>query len=107
ASALSNFVRITAGSFSASIVTTFWDRHAAVHRSHLAEATTAWDPRMQHALGTLQDQGLSKLQSLGALTHMLDTQAYFLSAIDYFWISGYLTFAFIAFVWLTRRPHGG
>lgn len=107
ASGLSNFVRITAGSFAASIVTTFWDRDAAVHQTHLAEATSAWDPRMQHALETLQSQGLSETQSLGALTHTLNSQAYFLSALDYFWISGVLTLAFIAFVWLTRRPQGG
>jgi DHA2 family multidrug resistance protein len=107
ASGLSNFVRITAGAFAASIVTTFWDRHAAFHQAHLAEATTAWDPRMQQALETLQGQGFSELQSLAALTHTLRSQAYFLSAIDYFWISGVLTFLFIGFVWLTRRPHGG
>jgi DHA2 family multidrug resistance protein len=31
-------------------------------------------------------------------------RAYLKSALDYFWISGWLCVAMMAFVWLTRRP---
>jgi DHA2 family multidrug resistance protein len=107
ASGLSNFARITAGAFAASIVTTFWDRHAAFHQTRLAEATSAYDPRLQEAVGTLNALGLSEPQSLGTLAHELANQAYLLSALDFFWISGWLSFAMVGFIWFTRRPHRG
>ena len=107
ASGLSNFMRITAGSFAASIVTTFWDRHATLHQTQLAEATSIYDPRLQHSLDVLHSGGLTDMQSLGALTRVLTSQSYLVSALDFFWISGWLSFAMIAVVWFTRRPRGG
>jgi DHA2 family multidrug resistance protein len=104
ASGLSNFARITAGAFATSIVTTFWDRHAAFHQSRLAEATSVYDVPLQRSLDTLHSLGLSDLQALGALARTLTGQAYLKAVLDYFWISGWLCVALIALVWITRRP---
>lgn len=107
ASGLSNFARITAGAFATSIVTTFWDRHAAFHQTRLAEATSAYDLRLQQAIDTLKGLGLTDAQALDALTRTLANQAYLLSALDYFWISGWISLAMVGFVWFTRRPRQG
>ncbi len=107
ASGLSNFMRITAGSFGASIVTTFWDRHAAFHQSRLAEHSSALDPAMSAATTRLADLGLSSGQSLGVLARTLAQQAYDKAALDYFWISGWLALGLIALVWLARSTAGG
>jgi MFS transporter, DHA2 family, multidrug resistance protein len=107
ASGLSNFLRIMGGAIATSIVTTFWERHANFHQTRLAEATSLYDPRAQHALETLRNSGLSEQQALAALTHELEAQAYLLAALDYFWIVAWVTFAAIAFIWLARRPHTG
>ncbi|HEY1077683.1 MAG TPA: DHA2 family efflux MFS transporter permease subunit [Fontimonas sp.] len=107
ASGLTNFLRITAGSFAASITTTFWDRHKALHQTHLAEASTAYDPVMQQALQQMSAQGLTHEQSIALMNHTLSGQAYLLSALDYFWISAWMCLALIAIVWMTRRPMGG
>jgi DHA2 family multidrug resistance protein len=107
ASGLSNFIRITTGAFAASIVTTFWDRHAALHQTRLAEATSIYDPRLQQALEGLHDLGFGDLPSIATLTHELANQAYLMSALDFFWISGWLCLLLVAFIWLTRRPRGG
>ena len=64
-------MRITAGAFAASIVTTFWDRHAAFHQSRLAEASSVYDVPLQRALDTLHGLGLSDLQSIGVLARTL------------------------------------
>lgn len=104
ASGLSNFMRITAGAFAASIVTTFWDRHAAFHQSRLAEASSVYDVPLQRTLDTLRGLGLDDLQAVGAITRTLEGQAYLKSALDYFWISGWVCVAMIVFVWATRRP---
>lgn len=106
ASGLSNFMRITGGAFATSIVTTFWDRHAALHQTWLAEASSAFDPRLQHSVEALGSRGLTDLQSIGVIARTLSSQAYLLSALDYFWICGWLSFAMIALLWFTRRPHG-
>lgn len=105
ASGLSNFARIIAGAFATSIVTTFWDRHAAFHQTRLAEATSAYDLRLQQAIGTLNGLGLSDAQSLGTLARSLANQAYLLSTLDYFWLCGWLSLLMMGLVWFTRRPH--
>ena len=106
ASGLSNFLRIIAGAFATSIVTTFWDRHAALHQTRMAEATSVSDPRLTHALEVLQSTGMTDQQALGAIAHTMTGQAYLMSAIDFFWISGWLSIVMIGFVWLTRRSRG-
>ena len=52
ASGLSNFARITAGSFGTSITTTLWDRRATLHHAQLVEHLHAADPVTSQALGT-------------------------------------------------------
>jgi DHA2 family multidrug resistance protein len=103
ASGISNFSRITAGGFAASIVTTVWDRREALHQSRLSETSSAFDPAMQHAMSHLHHFGLTDLQSYGVLLRGLVQQAYLLASLDLFWISGWLAVAMIAVVWLARR----
>lgn len=106
ASGLSNFLRITAGAFATSIVTTFWDRHAALHQSRLAEATSVYDPRLQQAVGNLNSLGFSEQQALAVLNRTLGNQAYLMSTLDFFWMCGWISLAAIVLIWFTRRPQG-
>ena len=106
ASGLSNFLRIVAGGFSTSITTTFWDRHAALHQTRLAEASSIYDPTLTQTLGTLQHGGLDQTQSLGVLTRILGNQAYLLSTLDFYWLCAWLSLGAMALVWFTHRPHG-
>ncbi|HEY1327638.1 MAG TPA: DHA2 family efflux MFS transporter permease subunit [Casimicrobiaceae bacterium] len=102
ASGLFNFARITAGSFGTSIATTFWDRRAGLHHAQLAERVTQFDPASSQALGSLQGGGMSVDQSYGALNHMIDQQAFMLSANDIFYVSALLFLALIVVVWLAK-----
>jgi DHA2 family multidrug resistance protein len=106
ASGLSNFLRITAGSFATSITTTFWDRHEALHQTRLAEASSIYDPTLGEALGKLHAQGVGDAASLAVLNRGLVGQSYLMSALDFFWISGWACFLLIALVWMTKRPAG-
>ena len=106
ASGVSNFLRITAGSFGASIVTTFWDRHAAFHQARLAEHSSALDPTLGAAVAKLQSLGLSSPQALAVLTRSMTGQAYAKAALEFFWISGWLVLALIVLVWLARSTAG-
>jgi DHA2 family multidrug resistance protein len=107
ASGISNFARITAGGFAASIITTMWDRREALHQSRLADGTTAFNPAMQQALERLHHLGLGDLPSYAFLARTMANQAYLLSSDDLFWISGWLSIAMIAVVWMAKKARGG
>ncbi len=107
ASGLSNFARITAGGFAASLTTVIWDRREAVHQSRLSDSSGFNDPTLMRALANLQHDGLSMAQSLGVLGRNLVNQAYMLSSLDFFWVSGWLCFGVLPLVWLTHRAVGG
>jgi len=106
ASGLSNFARITAGSFGTSISTTLWDHRASLHHAQLAEKLTAYDPTTSQALANLQANGLPPDQALAALNRLVDQQAALLSATDIFYASAMLFLALIAVVWLARPARG-
>jgi DHA2 family multidrug resistance protein len=107
ASGISNFSRITAGGFAASITTTMWDRREALHQSRLADSSSAYSPTMQQALDHLHHLGFSDPQAYGVLARSLVGQAYTMASDDLFWISGWLSIAMIAVVWMARRSVSG
>ncbi len=107
ASGLSNFARITAGGFAASLTTVIWDRREALHQSRLSDSSSVDNPIMAQAIAHLRAGGMSVAESLGVLSHNLINQSYMLASLDFFWISGWVCLAVIPLVWLTRRSVGG
>jgi DHA2 family multidrug resistance protein len=107
ASGVSNFVRITAGSFAASITTTVWDRREALHQARLVDSMSPYDPPMQEALTRLHGLGLSDSSALAVLYRQLTEQSYLLASLDYFWVSAWLSLAVLLLVWFAKRPSGG
>lgn len=107
ASGLSNFLRITAGSFATSLTTTFWDRREALHQSHLAESVTAYAPAYQQSLAALHAFGLGDQAAAGAISRTMVEGGYLLSSVDLFYLSGWLTVILIPLCWMVRRPAAG
>ena len=104
ASGLTNFTRIVAGSFAASITTTIWADAATVHKTRIAEITGApGDPQWTQALHVLQQHGVTAAQAAAALMQQVVHQAYFLATMDLFRMSAWLMLALIPLVWLTSR----
>lgn len=104
ASGISNFARITAGSFAASLVTTYWDRREALHQTRLSEAGSAFSPAFREATGRLEALGMSPLQAAASVGRSVVNQAYLMSSLDIFWASGWLSLGLITVVWFTRKP---
>ncbi len=104
ATGISNFARITAGSFAASLVTTGWDRREALHQSRLSENMTAYSPGYTSALDTLQHLGATATQGAASLTRQMVGQAYLLAIDDISRLSAWIAAALIVLVWLVRRP---
>jgi DHA2 family multidrug resistance protein len=107
ASGLSNFLRITGGSFATSVTTTYWDRREAFHQSRLVESLTAYDPSFTHTLAQLQQRGVADLNASFLVLRQVVGQAYLMSSIDIFYVSGWLALVLVPFCWLVRRPRGG
>jgi MFS transporter, DHA2 family, multidrug resistance protein len=105
-SGLVNFCRITAGSFGASLATTFWQRREAVHHNQLVEGITNYTPQITQAVAQLDHAGMTNGQSLAHINGMLTQQTTLLAANDVFWISGWLFVLLILSVWLARKPFG-
>ena len=102
ATGLSNFARFTAGAFGASVSVTLWNDRAAVHRAHLVEHVTAYNPDATGALAAMHAHGLSPDQALGLMDRLIDQQARMLSTVDLFWLSGILFIALTALVWIAK-----
>jgi MFS transporter, DHA2 family, multidrug resistance protein len=104
ASGLSNFLRITAGSFAISLTTTFWDRREALHQTRLAETISVYAPAYRQSLAQLHHYGLNDQGAAGAMTQALVGQSYLLSSLDLFYLSAWLCVALIPLCYLVRRP---
>ena len=103
ASGLSNFVRITAGSFGTSIATTVWQDRAAMHHAQLSEYVSQGSDAARNALSGLAGAGLSPGQALSAINRMVDQQAYMLAANDVFYASALIFVLLVPLIYLTRR----
>ena len=104
ATGISNFARITGGSFAASLTTTLWDRREAFHQTHLAAIGSPFAPAYNQALASLGQLGMTAHQGAAAINRQIVGQAYLLSADDIFRASAGVMMAMILFVWLARRP---
>ena len=107
ASGVSNFARITAGGFAASVVTTVWDRREALHQSRLADQATAFSPWLHAAIANLHRLGLPELGAQAVITRTMTGQAYLLAADDIFWASGWISIVLIGMVWMCRKAKSG
>ena len=103
ASGLSNFVRITAGSFGTSIATTVWRDRAAMHHAQLSEYVSEGRQAASSALHGLSGAGLTPDQALGSINRLVDQQAYMLAANDVFYVSALIFLLLIPLIYLTRR----
>ena len=107
ASGLSNFVRITAGSFGTSIATTLWQDRAAMHHAQISEYVTQGSAATSSALSGLASAGLTPEQALGTVNRLVDQQAYMLAANDVFYASALIFLLLIPLVFLARRIKSG
>ncbi|WP_085809003.1 DHA2 family efflux MFS transporter permease subunit [Sphingomonas sp. TZW2008] len=103
ATGLSNFTRIVAGAFAASIITTAWDRREALHQGRLSDAIGNGVP-YRMAVENLTRLGLDATQAAAAVTRQMVGQAYLLASTDLFRLSAYLSGSLLILVWLCRRP---
>ncbi len=106
ASGLSNFARITAGSFGTSIYTTWWTDRADMHHEQLVSHIYAGSPVSGPLIQGMQAQGFSHEQALGLINRLIDQQAYTIAVDEMFRLSSWMFIAMIALVWLIKPKRG-
>ena len=102
AAGLSNFARISAGSFGTSIATTIWQDRAAMHHAQISEFVNLGSPATNSALSGLAGAGLTPDQALATVNRLVDQQAYMLAANDVFFASALMFLLLVPLVYLTR-----
>jgi len=102
AAGVANFLRVVAGAFATSIMTTAWENDASAKRSELAGALN----QPGGALEAMTAQGFTPAQALGQLEHLVQTQAVMLST-NAMYMATAVVFAIAATtIWLAPRPKG-
>jgi DHA2 family multidrug resistance protein len=107
ASGLNNFLRITASGFATSLTTTFWDRREALHQSRLVDSLSAFSPPLREGVQNFINLGLTDRSADAAIVKGVVAQAYLLSSLDLFYLSGWTVLLLIPLCWMARRPAGG
>jgi len=102
ASGLYNFMRIMAGSFAASVWTTWWENGAISHHAYLTESITPGAVPLTQFETTLSALGFNAGQIAGTLEGEITRQSFIVSATDLFALSGGLFLALAGLVWLSR-----
>ncbi|MGN6422408.1 MAG: DHA2 family efflux MFS transporter permease subunit [Asticcacaulis sp.] len=106
ASGLSNFARIVAGSFAASLATTIWDQFETRRQTHLAEimgGPGGVSGPVQQAVEQAHHLGLTTAQGAGTVVHQVVGQAYLGGALDFFRLSAIIVLALIPLIWLCEE----
>jgi DHA2 family multidrug resistance protein len=102
AAGLTNFVRITAGSFGTSIVTTLWASRASMHHEELIKNLSPYSPVTDLTLHQLNATGISLPQQANLMNLIVDQQAYTMAATDLFRGSAILFLVLVALIWLAK-----
>lgn len=100
ASGLSNFARIMAGGFGASIFTSAWQNRAAAHHAVLTEHINNANLASQSFINALGNTGMSGQQSLIFMDNLVNQQAATMAADDLAWLSAILFILLIGLIWL-------
>ncbi|MDR0563754.1 MAG: DHA2 family efflux MFS transporter permease subunit [Azoarcus sp.] len=99
---LSNFMRITASAFGASVSVTLWEDRAVLHHAQLAESLSPYRSQARMMMEEMQRQGMSQDQVLYSINRMVDVQAATLSAVELFYVSAVIFLGLSVLVWFAR-----
>ena len=102
AAGLSNFMRMTATAFGASISMTLWERRSALHHAHLVENINVYNDAARQVIDGLSAQGITHDQIMALIDRQATAQAYMMSANDFFSLSALLVLVLSAAVWLAK-----
>lgn len=82
-------------------------RSAAPIAPRLVESLSAYDQPFRATLAQLHAPGLNGDSAAAATLRQVVNQAYLLSSVDLFWLSGWIALLLVPLCWIARRPAGG
>ena len=102
ASSLMNFTRMLGAAVATSLVTTIWDRRAALHQSDLISHVVPGAPGYDSFAATLAAHGAHTAEVGVVVAQSVSQQAYMLAADDVFFGLGVIFLSLIPIAWLAR-----
>ncbi|MDH5638601.1 MAG: DHA2 family efflux MFS transporter permease subunit, partial [Nitrospinota bacterium] len=107
AAGVTNFCRLVAAGFGASLAVTIWNNRASLHQSRLVENVTWFGGPAADALDMMTRGGMETQTALAMMMMNIRRQAVMMATCDIYWISGVLFTIMLGLIWLTRRapPH--
>lgn len=106
ASGLFNFMRLIALSMGTSFSVALWDSREAFHDHAITSTVTRTNPEIAPWLHQARELGLSTVQALGKLAHLIRNQAFMLSLNEIYWLVGWMFIALSVLVWWSRPSWG-
>ena len=106
ASGLFNFMRLIALSMGTSFSVALWDSREAFHDHAITSTVTRTNPEIAPWVHQARELGLSTVQALGKLAHLIRNQAFMLSLNEIYWLVGWMFIALSVLVWWSRPSWG-
>ncbi len=106
ASGLQNFVRNLGSSFGTALLTTFWERRAAVFHADMMENVNRYNPALQDQMQRMQDLGMSQAQALARIERDISAQAYLMSTNSVLLLCGAMMVILLGLIWWAKPPFG-
>ncbi|AYC33127.1 DHA2 family efflux MFS transporter permease subunit [Pseudomonas cavernae] len=100
-SGLATFLRTLGGGFAMSLTTWIWVRRSEQHHAQLTEHISLYEPTTRETLA--QMGGLTQ-QNAASLDHMISSQAFLMSTVDYFTMAGWVCLGLSLLIWLAKPP---
>ncbi|PWT72009.1 MAG: MFS transporter [Proteobacteria bacterium] len=106
ASGLQNFMRNLGSSFGTAMLTSFWERRAAIFHADMVDNLNQFNTPFRDQLQHLTDMGLSQAQALAQMEHEISAQAYLMSTNAVLLLCGGITLSLLLLIWWAHPPFG-
>jgi DHA2 family multidrug resistance protein len=106
ASGLQNFMRNLGSSFGTALLTTFWERRAAVYHADLVANIQPYSEPFRDELRRMGELGFSPAQALAHMEREISNQAYLMSTNAVLALCGFMMIGLLLLIWWTRPPFG-
>jgi MFS transporter, DHA2 family, multidrug resistance protein len=106
ASGVQNFMRNLGSSFGTAMLTSYWERKAAVFHADMVDNLNQYSTPFHDQLQRLIELGFSPGQAMAQMEFEISAQAYLMSTNGVLLVCGVITLSMLLLIWWARPPFG-
>jgi DHA2 family multidrug resistance protein len=99
-------MRNLGSSFGTAMLTSFWERRAAVFHADMVDNLNQYSAPFRDQLQRLTELGFTPAQALAQMEHEISAQAYLMSTNAVLLVCGAITLSMLLLIWWARPPFG-